>query len=274
MTIVVGGDSFIWGSELADSSIPFNNETLEPARQVISQSTFTALLANDMGQQYECVAYPGYANGAIRRTVMNACERMTDIDLVFVCWSFPSRYEFRFAYDTGERWGNWYSITPWSILDDASVVKKEFKTDNNIILQNHIEHLERSKRTGTNEFAKAFYKHVGSIGCYELWSSYTEIVILQQYLQLKNIPYIFTTVDECLFENRKYWPEESISTLYNQIDLSRWIMFPGNRGFFTWARDEKYPFGTTHPLEKAHYDAYEYIKENYYDMVAPNYKQN
>lgn len=234
MTIVVGGDSFIWGSELADSAIPFNNETLEPARQVISQSTFTALLAQDMGQQYECVAYPGFANGAIRRTVMNVCERLQDIDLVFVCWSFPSRYEFRFVYDTGERWRNWYSITPWSTLDSVLTVQKEFHTENEVVLQNHIEHLERAKRTGTNEFAKAFYKHVGSSGCYELWSSYTEIVILQQYLQLKNIPYIFTTVDECLIENRRHWPEESISTLYNQIDFSRWIMFPGNRGFFTW----------------------------------------
>jgi hypothetical protein len=272
MTIVVGGDSFIWGSELADSAIPFNNETLEPARQIISQSTFTALLAKDIGQRYECVAYPGYANGAIRRKVMDACERISNISLVFVCWSFPSRYEFRFVYDTGERWGNWYNITPWSVLDDISDIQKDFKTDNDNVLSHHIEHLARAKRTGTNEFAKAFYKHVGSSGCYELWSSYTEIVILQQYLQLKNIPYIFTTVDECLFENYKYWPDESISTLYKQIDLSCWIMFPGNRGFYTWARDEKYPFGTTHPLEQAHHDAFKHIKENYYELVSQYYK--
>jgi hypothetical protein len=272
MTIVVGGDSFIWGSELADSDIPFNNETLEPARQVISQSTFTALLAKDMKQQYECVAYPGYANGAIRRTVMNACERTPDIDLVIVCWSFPSRYDFRFAYNTEERWGNWYSITPWSAIDDIDIIKKDFKSDNINVLTHHINNLNRAKRTGTNEFAKAFYKHVGNCGAYGCWSSYTEIVILQQYLKLKNIPYIFTMVDESLFENSKYWPDESISTLYNQIDLTRWIKFPKNRGFYTWARDEKYSFGTTHPLEQAHYDAFKYIKENCYDMVTQYYK--
>lgn len=272
MTIVVGGDSFIWGSELADSAIPFDNETLKPAHQVISQSTFTALLAKDIGHHYECVAYPGYANGSIRRTVMNACERISDVDLVFVCWSFPSRYEFRFAYDTGERWGNWYTITPWSALDDISIIQKEFKTDNEFVLQHHAENLNRAKKTGTNEFAKAFYKHVGNCGGYGCWNSYTEIIILQQYLKLKNIPYIFTMVDESLLKNSKHWPDESISTLYDQIDLSRWIMFPDNRGFYTWSRDEKYPFGTTHPLEQAHYDAYKYIKEKYHDMVAPYYK--
>ncbi len=273
MTIVVGGDSFIWGSELADSAIPFNNETLEPARQVVSQSTFTALLAKELNQQYQCVAHPGFANGAIRRTVMDACEELTNINLVFVCWSFPSRYEFRFAYNTGER-GNWYNVTPWHTLDSVNDIEKEFHSDNEIVLEIHKKNLEMSQRTGVGDFAKTFYKHVGSSGAWELWSSYSEIVLLQQYLQLQNIPYIFTTVDECLFENRKYWKDLSISTLYNQIDFSRWIMFPGNRGFFTWARDEKYPFGTTHPLELAHSDAFKYIKENYGELVSQYYQQN
>ena len=274
MTIVVGGDSFIWGSELADSAIPFNNETLEPARQVVSQSTFTALLAKELNQQYECVAHPGFANGAIRRTVMDACEKSNNVDLVFVCWSFPSRYEFRFTHKVGDQGTNWYNITPWHTLDRIDDIEQEFHSDNEIVLQIHRQQLELSKRTGVNDFAKAFYKHVGSGGAWELWSSYSEIVLLQQYLQLQNIPYIFTTVDECLIENRKYWKDESISTLYNQIDFSRWVMFPGNRGFFTWARDEKYPFGTTHPLELAHSDAFKHIKENYSELVTQYYKQN
>jgi len=274
MTIVVGGDSFIWGSELADCAIPYNNITNEPARQVISQSTFTALLARELGQQYECVAYPGFANGAIRRTVMNACEKNSDIDLVFVCWSFPSRFEFRFDYDTGEKWRNWYNITPWSILDNVEDLKKDFKTDNEIILQNHIDHLERAKRTGTSDFAKSFYKHIGNSGVWQLWSSYTEIVLLQQYLTLKNIPYIFTAVDECLLGNLRHCPDESLKILHSQINLDRWIWFPGNRGFYTWARDEKYPFGTTHPLELAHSDAFKHIKENYSELVSQYYKQN
>lgn len=274
MTIVVGGDSFTWGSELADSAIPYNNETNEPARQVVSQSTFTALLAKELGLEYHCVAYPGFANGAIRRTVMDACEKSDHVDLVFVCWSFPSRYEFRFAYNTGERWGNWYNVTPWSILDDIDDMKKEFRADNDAVLQNHIEHLERAKRTGTSDFAKAFYKHVGGSGAWELWSSYTEIVLLQQYLQLKNIPYIFTTVDECLIGNMQHWHDDSLKVLHSQIDQSRWIWFPDSRGFFTWARDEKYPFGTTHPLESAHRDAFLHIKENYHGMVAPYYTKN
>lgn len=272
MTIVVGGDSFIYGSELADGVTPFDPNGTEPAREIVSQSTFTALLVQDMSQEYTCVAYPGYANSAIRRTVMNACEQTKDTSLVVVCWSFPGRYEFRFNYDTEEQWVNWGSINPWSAIDDVDIIKKDFKSDNDVILEHHINNLNRANRTGVSTFAKTFYQHVGSNGHYQLWDSYTQIVMLQQYLQLKNIPYVFTTVDECLLKNHKYWSDESISTLYNQIDLSRWVMFPGNRGFYTWARDENYKFGTTHPLEQAHVDAFKYIKETHYAMVAPYYK--
>lgn len=267
MTIVVGGDSFTWGSELADSAIPFNNETLEPARQQISQSTFTALLAKEFGMQYECVAYPGFSNDAIRRTVMNACEHIKDIKLVFVVWSFPSRYEFRFNYDTGERWGHWNSITPWSTFDDAETMRKEFKSDNPWVFKNHQDNLERAKRTGISEFAKVFFKHVGDSGFWQCYDSYSQILMLQQYLKLRGIPYIFSCVDECLLNNRKHWNDENLEVLYRQFELDRWVLFPGDRGFFTWARDEEYPFGTTHPLELAHSDAVKHIKENYNDLV-------
>ena len=267
MILVAGGDSFTYGSELKDGVTPFDPMGTTPAKQQVSLSTFPALLAKDFGLDYRCAAYPGFSNSAIRRTTMNMCESLQDVSLVFVTWTFPGRYEFRFNYDTEERWGHWYSLTPWSVIDDIEIIKKDFKSDDPIILEHHVNNLNRAKKTGVSAFAKSFYQHVGDSGYYELWNSYTEIVMLQQYLQIKGIPYIFTTVDECLLENYKRWLEESISTLYNQIDLSRWVMFPKKRGFYTWARDEKYPFGTTHPLEEAHYDAFKYIKENYYDMV-------
>jgi len=92
--------------------------------------------------------------------------------------------------------------------------------------------------------------------------------LLQQYLQLKNIPYIFSLVDECLLNNSKKYQDENMLTLYSQLNLENWILFPGDRGFYTWARDEGYPIGTTHPLESAHIDAALHIKEKYHDMVT------
>jgi hypothetical protein len=274
MILVAGGDSFTYGSELKDGVTPLDPTGTEPARPIVSQSTFPALLAKDFGMQYECVAYPGFSNSAIRRTTMNTCERLDNIGLVIVTWSFPGRYEFRFNYDTEERWGNWYSITPWSSIDDADAIKREFQVDDPIILEHHVNNLNRAKRTGISTFAKTFYQHVGDSSYWGCYNSLSEIIILQQYLKSKGIPYIFSMVDECLLNNCTHWMDENITTLYNQIDFDRWVSFQNAQGFFTWARDYKYPFATTHPLEPAHVDAAKYIKEHYYELVKEYIQQN
>jgi hypothetical protein len=270
MILVAGGDSFTYGSELKDGVTPFNPHGTEPAQPQVSLSTFPALLAKEFGMQYECAAYPGFSNSAIRRTTMNTCERLQDIGLVVVNWSFAGRYEFRFNYDTEERWGNWYSVTPWSIIDDIEIIKRDFKTDNPIILVHHINNLNRAKRTGVAEFAKAFYRHVGDSNYWQCYSSLSEIVLLQQYLTSKKIPYVFSMVDESILTDCLRINDENITTLYNQIDFDRWISFPNNQGFYTWARDNNYPFGTTHPLELAHSDAAEIFKRKINELDTKN----
>jgi hypothetical protein len=270
MILLSGGDSFTYGSELTDSVTHRDTTNPDPAHQIVSLSTYPALLAQNFGMHYECAAYPGFSNSAIRRTTMNACEKLQDVGLVIVTWTFPGRYEFRFNYDTEERWGNWYNLTSWSIIDDIEDIKREFKTDDPDILEHHVTHLNRAKRSGVTEFAKTFYKHIGASKeqYWETYNSLTEIIMLQQYLQLRKIPYIFSMVDEALLNNCMHlMNDESIALLYNQIDFDRWITFPNNQGFYTWARDFKYPIGTTHPLEPAHIDAAKYIRENYHELV-------
>jgi hypothetical protein len=77
-TVLAGGDSFIWGSELADSP--------HGGIDGYSQSTFPALLADN----YLCAAYPGIGNKEICRRVR---EMLTwaKVDIVIVCWTWSSR---------------------------------------------------------------------------------------------------------------------------------------------------------------------------------------
>ena len=270
MILVAGGDSFTYGSELQDSVTPFEPDGTDPPRQIVSNSTFAAMTAKELGMGYNCVAYPGFGNGSIRRTVMDACETTTDVGLVMVTWSFPSRYEFRFNYDTKERWGHWYNITPWDTIDDINEIKRQFKNDNPVVFQHHVEHLRRSKELGITDFAKSFYENVGSG---EYWSAYTslmDIVMLQQYLELKQIPYVFSMVDECLLNNCKKYQDASMQTLVKQLKMDNWVTYPGSRGFYTWARDENYPIGTTHPLEEAHVDAFHHIKDKCHELAKKN----
>jgi hypothetical protein len=79
--IVAGGDSFVWGSELADSP--------NGAPDSYSRNTFTALLAGS--EKYICAAYPGNSNHDISQRLKRTLERLPGKPFVIVCWTWPSR---------------------------------------------------------------------------------------------------------------------------------------------------------------------------------------
>jgi hypothetical protein len=243
--LIAGGDSFTYGSELNDCHI---NDV-----EVVSHLTFPALIAEELELDYCCVAKPGYSNNAIRRTVIDECERSHDIKLVMVMWSFPNRYEFRFG-DT------WEQISAWSTVTSIEEIKKSFVIDNPIVLEHHANKLKRDQTLGITDFAKSFYDHVGSNKHWETYNFLSDVLILQQYLKSKNIPYLFTSVDETISQAGNY-VDGSLSTLRSLIDIDSWGWF-NNRGFYTWAKYMKFPFATTHPKEQAHQEAAHIIYEH------------
>ena len=114
-------------------------------------------------------------------------------------------------------------------------------------------------------------KRCGVIVCWT-WSSRDDeldsdkwIIGLQQYLKFHDYPYLFTCVDNCVITDN---PE---------IDWSQWYLFPPGtsadettapRGFYQWAVENKYSIGIDgHPLEQAHRDAAELIKEKFNELV-------
>lgn len=252
--LIAGGDSFTYGSELKDCYILGVDG---PPVETASPHAYSSLIAREINLDYICSATPGFSNSAIRRTVMDACNNATDVDLVLVMWSFPGRYEFRFN-------NSWEQISPWSVLDTPEqTIRKDFQIDNPVVFQHHLKKLKREKDLGIQDFAKAFYSRVGSFEYSEVYSSLLDIVMLQQYLVHKNIPYLFTGVDESLVKNiNRHLTDISIKTLFDQIDFNSWFLFPKEKGFYTWALDQRFPFGTTHPLEEAHIEAAHLIYEH------------
>lgn len=244
--LIAGGDSFIYGSELKDSY------------KCPSQFTYPALIAKELKMEYICAAQPGASNSAIRRLVMNACETYKDdIGFVLVSWTFLGRYEFKFDE-------TWEQITAWSIIDNIDDIKKEFHVDNPVVFDWHVKELKNHKERGISQFAKIFYHYVGGFEYWELYTSLVELIMLQQYLQLHNIPYLFTSADHGLTNVDHFKNDATLITLLNQFDKKNWCWFPTNLGFYEWAKENEFPFGTTHPLEQAHVEAkkiiYEYIR--------------
>ena len=271
MIITAGGDSFIFGSELADC----RNDSFLHCTNTPSESSFTALLTQ--GYNYNCVAWPGYANDSIARTVIEACESINDQQVVIVSWTFPGRYEFRFNYNTRQLKSPWYAFNSWTIKDVASI-EAELTHETEYNLLNFISNKERADKTGVAEFAQTFYHHVGSSEYWEIYSTIKEIVYLQNYLKVKQIPYLFTCADNSIFVNHTIQePDTVITSLYNQIDHSNWFWFPPGmganqtetpRGFYQWAVENKYSMGTTHPLEQAHTDAAKLMQGKFNELVT------
>jgi hypothetical protein len=264
INVIAGGDSFIWGSELADCD------------KQCSKNTFAALLAKDCN--YECVAWPSFGNDSIARTVITKCESIQRKNIiVIVNWTFPSRYEFRFNYDTKQRTSPWYSIGPWTIVDNYESIKKTFVNDNDAIFEAQVENIRRAKKLGLKEFAKQFYKHVGNSEFWETYTTLKEVVHLQNYLTVNNIPFLFTCVDNVIFRNYTIsLMDPTITGLHNQIKFNDWFWFPPGtnigetltpRGFYQWAIENKYKIGTTHPLEDAHKDAAQLMQEKFNELV-------
>ena len=77
MTLLAGGDSFVWGSELSDHK--------HGGPLGYSNSTFAALLSNN---DYICTAYPGIGNVEI---VTRVLRQINQNHRVLVCWTWPSR---------------------------------------------------------------------------------------------------------------------------------------------------------------------------------------
>ena len=88
----------------------------------------------------------------------------------------------------------------------------------------------------------------------------------QEYCEYHKFPYLFTCVDNCLIE-----------LLDQKTNWDQWFMFPAGtkanetqapRGFYQWAIENKYSIGADgHPLEDAHVDAAELIKEKFNELV-------
>ena len=253
MITVAGGDSFIWGAELADCGTYASGN--------YSLLTWPALLAKQNNLKYQCVAQPGAGNDTISRHVIKHCEELSGQDItVIVQWTFPWRYGFRYVDPVG-----WHNI-------DLSVVSQDF------VGQSTDDELKRFKQLGILDFAQQFYKFIGTTEYWPIYSTIKEILLLQGYLKSKGIPYLFSITNNIFYTYTIQAPTDIyVKNLYDQIDWNNWFWFPDGveadsttapRGFYQWAVENKYSIGPgVHPLEQAHQDAAELIKEKFDELV-------
>ena len=285
---IAGGCSFTFGHELSDE-----NEGKTPSKKSWAHllknlcytaktrvkstgkvKTFSNLLGNT---KYVCAASPGSGNAGIARRVFNAVNQAEmlgyqneSVGCVVVMWSFLSRYDWAMPRHRNLEGTRWATISPWDTkmsdaerhksLQGSEVQQEQWKNRQGLL-----------EETGVKPLAEAIYKHAAN-EYHETYLSWKSIIWLQNILEKKKIPYMFTLADNSLFYNefKQHKDQDSFMTaLHNEIDFTKWFFF-GERcmGFNQWALLNDYERGTTHPLDKAHVDAVKLMLPKFREIVG------
>ncbi len=257
--IIAGGCSFTFGHELSD----------DQQGKIPSEKTWAYGLT-PQDHKYICTAYPGSGNSGIARRVFNAVANSENVNGVMVMWSFLSRYDWAMPRHKVLENTRWASISPW---DTNAGNEQAFRTMQGS--QTQKEHWrtrsETFEATGVKPFAEAIYKYAAN-QYHETYLSWKSIIWLQNILEKKKIPFMFTLADNTLFydEFKQHKDQDGFLTaLHGEIDFTKWFSF-GERmmGFNQWAFLNGYPRGTTHPLDEAHRDAVKLMLPTFNKLIG------
>ena len=246
---IAGGCSFTYGSELSDDDRGKN----------FSKKTWAYQLFNKTGMEHNfvCSAKPGAGNSAIARRTFHAVSNHGNVKGVVVMWSFNSRYDWAMPKHKHLEDTRWTTISPWDTSARANEVREALLNE-----QGQQEEWKRRtgllEGTGVKPFAEAIYKYAAN-EYHETYLGWKSIIWLQNILEKKRIPFMFTLADNSLFyhEMTQHKDQDDLmGSLHKEIDFTKWFSF-GDRmmGFNQWALLNEYDRGTTHPLDKAHKDA-------------------
>jgi len=258
---IAGGCSFTFGNELSDD--------IEGKK--LSKKTWAyGLYDSSDCKEYVCTAHPGSGNSGIARRVFNAVANNNDIGLVAVMWSFNSRYDWAMPRHRHLEDTRWTTMSPWDTTINAQDRHKGLK-GSEIQQEQWKQRQDSLIDTGVRPFAEAIYKY-GANEYHETYLSWKSIIWLQNLLEKKKIPFMFTLADNSLFyQELKHHKDQDplMKALYNEIDFTKWFSF-GERmmGFNQWASLNEYEYATTHPLDKAHEDAIMLMKQTFNKLTG------
>ena len=254
---IAGGCSFTFGNELSDDKVGKSPSNKSWSKLLCQETKYPGAVLD-----YVNVASPGAGNPGIARRVFEAVKMLenedrNNIDTVVVMWSFLSRYDWAMPRHESLENTRWTSISPWDtdIEDDA---RHNQLAGSEIQIQDWTRRRELVIETGVKPFADTLYRYAAN-QYHEIYLSWKSILWLQNFLEKKNIKYMFTLADNSLFYDglKPHKDQDKFMTaLHSEIDFTKWHSFGARMmGFNQWAKLNEYEYATTHPLDKAHVDA-------------------
>jgi hypothetical protein len=192
-----------------------SDQKMVGARDMPSQSTWPACLARHLNRQYLCFSHGGSGNLQILSRILDQVATSNSSDLFVIGWTWIERFDY-YVDNHGDR-----TVDPWNTI---------LPVDQNSTAQVYYRDLH-------SEFRDKFV-------------SLTSIKLAIDTLQQRSIPFIMTSLDELLFDQR--W-HVSPAILDLQSYIQPFITSFDEQNFLEWTKTNGYPIGPGgHPLEAAH----------------------
>ena len=187
-----------------------------------SQSTWPAHLARRLGRSYYCYSYGGSGNLQILSSVLDQVATSNSSDVFVIGWTWIERFDY-YVDNHGDR-----TVDPWNTI---------LPVDQDPVARVYYQNLH-------SEFRDKF-------------TSLTSLKLAIDTLQQRNIPFVMTSLDELLFDQR--W-HVSPAILDLQSYIQPFITDFDGKSFLEWTNANGYPIGPGgHPLEAAHQAAGDYM---------------
>ncbi len=262
---ISGGCSFTFGNELSD-----DRTGKVPSKKSWAHGLFER--TQGLGKKFINTAMGGAGNPAIARRVFQEISKHPpkSIKGVWVMWTFTSRYDWAMPRHKVLENQRWASISPWDTnmraeerhqaLANSEVQQQEWKAREDAL-----------STTGVSPFANALYRYAAN-EFHEIYLSWKSIIWLQNILEKKQIPFMFTLADNSLFYKEFDQHKDSeplLKAMYGEIDFTKWFSF-GERmmGFNQWTLLNGYERAVTHPLDKAHADAIMLMESTFNKLIG------
>lgn len=198
------------------------DQTMVGTWDMPSRSTWPAHLAQHLGRLYHCCSHGGSGNLQILSRVLDQVATSNSSDVFVVGWTWIERFDYYIDYH-GDR-----TVDPWNTV---------LPVDQDPVARVYYQNLH-------SEFRDKF-------------TSLTSIKLAIDTLQQRNIPFVMTSLDELLFDQR--W-HVSPAILDLQSYIQPFITDFDGKSFLEWTKANGYPIGPGgHPLEAAHRAAGDYM---------------
>jgi|APSaa5957512493_1039668.scaffolds.fasta_scaffold01339_6 hypothetical protein len=297
--VISGGDSFTFGSELSDT-----RGELSPSR-----SCWANLIANKLGAKHCNTGRGARGNSFITRHVIYKVNQALRLGykpeeiFVQVMLTYVDRSEIAVNFDTKLPFDSpWYYLFPGAAEDESKsqwvleqIKKAAFKFANGETDADRFANLLHGeynlrKEQGITDFVKHYYTIISNLN--DLYISLKSILLLQNFLENRNIKYMYTYVSFHVLDRLTQSfrnADKFLNSLRDNIKFDDWYKFPDSvktveehydrnnerydeiiiseNGFNDWARANKYEYGLSHPMEQAHEDAAELIYERVKEIV-------